>query len=183
MVGWHHRLSEHEFEQTPGDSEGQGSLACCGSWGRKESDMTYWLNKTLKKRLCAWCHVSVTLNTSLLYCLGIVLPEVMLERTYALESTVSNSAFELRDPGWIAEPLWSSLLSVLSLQSSSLLCRGLMGRKYLVCFRHIIEFWVSTSYFVFLQTFIQKLNLSTETWKCKLRKPAEPREALLSLEF
>ena len=30
----------HEFEQTPGDSEGQGSLACCSSWGRKESDMT-----------------------------------------------------------------------------------------------------------------------------------------------
>ena len=40
-VGWHHRLNGHEFEQTPGDSEGQGSLACCGSWGRKESDMTY----------------------------------------------------------------------------------------------------------------------------------------------
>ena len=30
MVGWHHRLNGHEFEQTPGDSEGQGSLACCG---------------------------------------------------------------------------------------------------------------------------------------------------------
>ena len=29
MVGWHHRLNGHEFEQTPGDSEGQGSLACC----------------------------------------------------------------------------------------------------------------------------------------------------------
>ena len=31
MVGWHHRLNGHEFEQTPGDSEGQGSLACCNS--------------------------------------------------------------------------------------------------------------------------------------------------------
>ena len=40
MVGWHHRLNGHEFEQTPGNSEGQGSLACCGSWGHKESDMT-----------------------------------------------------------------------------------------------------------------------------------------------
>ena len=38
MVGWHHRLDGHEFEQAPGDSEGQGSLACCSSWGRKESD-------------------------------------------------------------------------------------------------------------------------------------------------
>ena len=40
MVGWHHRLSGHEFEQTPGDGEGQESLACCSPWGCKESDMT-----------------------------------------------------------------------------------------------------------------------------------------------
>ena len=40
MVGWHHRLNGHEFEPTPGDSEGQGSLACCAPWGQKESDMT-----------------------------------------------------------------------------------------------------------------------------------------------
>ena len=40
MVGWHHRLNGHEFEQAPGDGEGQGILACCGPWGRKESDMT-----------------------------------------------------------------------------------------------------------------------------------------------
>ena len=33
MVGWHHRLNGHEFKQTLGDSEGQGSLACCSSWG------------------------------------------------------------------------------------------------------------------------------------------------------
>ena len=37
MVGWHHRLNGHEFEQTPGDSEGQRSLVCCSPWGRKES--------------------------------------------------------------------------------------------------------------------------------------------------
>jgi len=35
MLGWHHRLSGHEFEQTLGDSEGQGSLACCGAWGNR----------------------------------------------------------------------------------------------------------------------------------------------------
>ena len=40
MVGWHHRLNGHEFEQTPGDSKGQRSLACCSPCGRKESDMT-----------------------------------------------------------------------------------------------------------------------------------------------
>ena len=35
LVGWHHLLNGHEFEQTPGDSEGQGSLACCSSWGHR----------------------------------------------------------------------------------------------------------------------------------------------------
>ena len=39
MVGWYHRLNGHEFEQTPGDGEGQGSLECCSPWGRKEFDM------------------------------------------------------------------------------------------------------------------------------------------------
>ena len=40
MVGWHHRFNGHEFEQTLGDSVGQGSLVCCSSWGCKMSDMT-----------------------------------------------------------------------------------------------------------------------------------------------
>ena len=46
MVGWHHRLNEHDFEQTLGDSEGQGSLACCSPWGCKESDWTERLNNS-----------------------------------------------------------------------------------------------------------------------------------------
>ena len=40
MVGWCHRFNGHEFEQTPGDSEGHESLACCSPWCHKESDMT-----------------------------------------------------------------------------------------------------------------------------------------------
>ena len=40
MVGWHPRLDGHEFEQAPGDGDGQGSLLCCSTWGHKESDMT-----------------------------------------------------------------------------------------------------------------------------------------------
>ena len=40
MVGWHQELSGYEFEQTLGDDEGQGSLACCNPWGHKESDTT-----------------------------------------------------------------------------------------------------------------------------------------------
>ena len=45
-VGWHHRLNGHEFEQAPGDSEGQGSLVCCSPWGHKESDTTEQLKWT-----------------------------------------------------------------------------------------------------------------------------------------
>ena len=44
MVGWHHRFSGHEFEQTPGDSKGWASLVCCSPWGHKGSDMTWRLN-------------------------------------------------------------------------------------------------------------------------------------------
>ena len=44
MVGWHHQLNGHEFEQALGDGEGQGSLACCNPWDRKELDTTEQLN-------------------------------------------------------------------------------------------------------------------------------------------
>ena len=46
MVGWHHWLDGHEFEQAPRVGDGQGSLACCSPWGLKESDTTEWLNWT-----------------------------------------------------------------------------------------------------------------------------------------
>ena len=55
MVGWHHRLNAHEFGWTPGVGDGQGGPACCGSWGRKESDTTerqnwtYWWNAVNKR--------------------------------------------------------------------------------------------------------------------------------------
>ena len=46
MIGWHHRDTGHEFEWTPGVGDGQGGLACCGSWGHKESDTTEQINLT-----------------------------------------------------------------------------------------------------------------------------------------
>ena len=49
MVGWHHQLNGHEFEQAPRDGEGQGSLACCSPWGYKESDTTERLNNNYLK--------------------------------------------------------------------------------------------------------------------------------------
>ena len=47
MVGLYHRLNGHEFEQTPGDSEEQGSLACCSPWGCKELDRTEQLQNNI----------------------------------------------------------------------------------------------------------------------------------------
>ena len=62
MVGWHHPLKRHEFEQTPGDGEGQGSLACYSPWCLQESDMTEQLNNNKFKAL-----ESVIFTCSLLY--------------------------------------------------------------------------------------------------------------------
>ena len=71
MAGWHHRLDGHEFEWTPGVGDGQGGLACCDSWGRKESDMTERLNWTElvsgKTLVFPFAHGSF-------YCKGIHLP-------------------------------------------------------------------------------------------------------------
>ena len=53
MVGWHHQFNGHEFEQALGNSEGQGSLACCSPWGCKESEMTEQLNN--------WCQTNSSL--------------------------------------------------------------------------------------------------------------------------
>ena len=57
MVGWYHRLNGHEFEQTPGDDEGQGSLVCCSPRGRKESDRTEQLNNNQRDASFSpcWC--------------------------------------------------------------------------------------------------------------------------------
>ena len=52
MVGWHHQLNGHEFEQVPGVGDGQGGLVCCSPWGRKESDTTEQLNGTELKEQC-----------------------------------------------------------------------------------------------------------------------------------
>ena len=50
MVGWHHQLNGHEFEQTLGNSEEQGSLVCCSPWCCKELDTTEQLNNNTEKQ-------------------------------------------------------------------------------------------------------------------------------------
>ena len=63
MVGWHHRLNGHEFNQTLGDGEGQETLACFSPWGHKESDMTERLNNNSSKQSLMW--VDMLLNSHL----------------------------------------------------------------------------------------------------------------------
>ena len=60
MVGWHHRLNGHGFGWTSGVGDGQGGLACFSSQGRKESDMTEWLNWTELKQLSMHINMEVT---------------------------------------------------------------------------------------------------------------------------
>ena len=52
MAGWHHRVNGYEFEQAPGDGEGQGSLGCCSPWSHKELDMTEQLNDNNNVYFC-----------------------------------------------------------------------------------------------------------------------------------
>ena len=64
MVGWHHRLHGHEFEQALGDAEGQGSLGHCSPWGHKESDMTErlnWFSYRISRLINMWPRPTVAL--------------------------------------------------------------------------------------------------------------------------
>ena len=82
MVGWHHWLNGHEFEWAPGDSEGQGSLACCSPWGHKElytneglnnnnNNYRYKLNKQGDK-IQPWHTPFPIWNQSIIPCLVII---------------------------------------------------------------------------------------------------------------
>ena len=79
MVGWHHLLNGHEFEQAPGVGDGQGSLACCSPWGRKKLDTTERLNRT----------EPVLTQTALLWIISsgsTLLPSVVMQKDEAFQS-------------------------------------------------------------------------------------------------
>ena len=66
MVGWHHRLNGHEFEQALGDGEGQGSLACCSPWGHKEWDTTEQQNNKSNNNIASYKHTASSSSVPLL---------------------------------------------------------------------------------------------------------------------
>ena len=65
MVGWYHQLNGHEFEQTPGDGKGQGSLACCSPWGHKELDTTELLSNNRNEKLYLYIYIYICITESL----------------------------------------------------------------------------------------------------------------------
>ena len=79
LVGWHHRCNGHEFEQTLGDGEGQGSLAFCSPWGCKESDSNEQLNDSYLVSVGLCCLVPSPFH-SYLQCVFFI-PRLFLERT------------------------------------------------------------------------------------------------------
>ena len=101
MVGWHHRLNEHEFEQAPGNGEGQGSLACCSPWGCKESDTTERLNNNTYVWVCV-CFIYI------------ILTHVYTYSTHSEQDTEAswpNILTECLVPGVITDPLLWRLVS------------------------------------------------------------------------
>ena len=62
MVGWNHWLNGHEFEQAPGDGEGQGRLVCCSPWCRKELDTNEWLNSNKCLFMCVCIYLNICVN-------------------------------------------------------------------------------------------------------------------------
>ena len=76
MVGWHHWLDGHEFELTPGVGDGQGDLACCSPWGRKELErLSNWTEQMLVPIECQFClFFHIFTNLSILNECNLMLP-------------------------------------------------------------------------------------------------------------
>ena len=95
MVGWHHRLDGHEFEQVPGVCDGQGSLECCSPWGHKESDTLEQLN-TKYKAIYFWKIHTVTSGY------------VVITGDKYLALSRGESTNELQEIGHYAEKVYSA---------------------------------------------------------------------------
>ena len=81
MAGWHHWLDGHGFGWTPGVGDGQGGLACCDSWGLKESDTTEWLNWT---DICINIHLDLIcfLNSPVTFFTGLCLDTMFPDTSF-----------------------------------------------------------------------------------------------------
>ena len=135
MVGWHHRLNGHGFGWTPGVGDGQGGLVCCGSWGRKELNMTGWLN---------WNELS-SIWAQVLICDSCIHPQMQALLESALRSctyiwTILSSTIDFSDL-----PLkWSESHSVMSNSLWPMDCSPPGSSVHGILQARILE-WVATS--------------------------------------
>ena len=106
MVGWHHHFSGHALGQTPGDGEGQGSLVCCGPWGLKELDTTWWLNNNNLNRGLPRClrskRICLPMQETQIWSLGWGDP---LEKEIAIHSIILPGKIpRAEEPGGLYSP-------------------------------------------------------------------------------
>ena len=95
MVGWHHWLDGHEFEESPGVGDGQGSLACCSPRRHKKSDTTEWLNWT---ELMIFLQQCFTVFSVQVFCLHFMLFHTIINENIFLISFLNNqAAFALKE--------------------------------------------------------------------------------------
>ena len=97
IAGWHHWLHGRESKWTPGVGDGQGGLACCDSWGRKESDTTEQLN---------WLNWTETTIIGFIFYLGSILNTTFFIKNFP-DPLTENTTF----PFWTSRVLWVSFLS------------------------------------------------------------------------
>ena len=99
MIGWHHQLSGHEFEQAPGIGDGQESLACCSPWGCKESNTTKQLNWTELRFVVTFLWKSKRLSISWLQALSAVISEPKKIKSVTASTFSPSSCHEVMGPG------------------------------------------------------------------------------------
>ena len=95
MVGWHHRLNRHEFEQALGVGDGQGGMACCSPWGHKEVDTSWWL-----KNNDGWFTLLCSRNEHIIKQLYSSLRKIALWE--------SENSYALHTQHWVLEELLAS---------------------------------------------------------------------------
>ena len=151
MAGWYHWLDGSESEWTPGVGDGQGGLACCDSWGRKESDMTERLNWTEHWGICEkskWlCNAASGAKSQVVNCFNWEMVANILNNLWVVEQPVNNNN-QLTDtspPGGTPLECWSSYEVSLLCQISSLVAgccgqarntegwrKGIQGNGYFI---------------------------------------------------
>ena len=137
MVGWQHQLNGHEFAQTPGDGEGQGSLACCCPWGYKELDVIEWVNNNSEQR--PWRQFKFCTTLGLLWLWGKVYKNNY--NTIWLSCQAMNELFERRDytpPPFTASAKWSKAYSRCSFN----VCRTKFAKGREQWFFPLLTFWL-----------------------------------------